>query len=163
MADIQDERDPVDVFVGARVRALRRLRDLSQQELAPHLGVSFQQIQKYETATNRISASMLHRIAVLFDVPVGALFEGAPNGERQGVLPGPADPAMAPGVDVLVNTTGGLGLAEAFLRLPPALRAPLVDVAQALVKLGDVEPVRQDQPTPEGEPVTGDCGTGLAR
>ncbi|USQ95305.1 helix-turn-helix domain-containing protein [Caulobacter sp. RL271] len=162
MADIQDERDPVDVFVGARVRALRRLRDLSQLELSRHLGVSFQQIQKYETAANRISASMLHRIAALFDVPVGALFDGAPSDDQRGVLPGPADPAQAPGVDVLVNTTGGLGLAEAFLRLPPALRAPLVDVAQALVKLGDVEPT-SEPPAERAEPVAAGYGPGSER
>jgi transcriptional regulator with XRE-family HTH domain len=133
--EILDERDPVDVFVGARVRALRRVRKLSQQALAEHLGISFQQVQKYETATNRISASMLHRITALFDVPISAVFEGAPAVDLGAVLPGLADPTEAPGVDALINTTGGLGLAEAFMRLPPALRGPLVDIAQAMARL----------------------------
>ena len=66
--------DPVDVAVGARIRLLRKVRGLSQQALAEAAGVTFQQIQKYERGANRVSASMLTRIARTLDVPVAEMF-----------------------------------------------------------------------------------------
>ena len=66
--------DPVDVAVGARIRLLRKLRGLSQQALAEAAGVTFQQIQKYERGANRVSASMLSRIANALDTPVAEMF-----------------------------------------------------------------------------------------
>ena len=62
--------DPIDVAVGARIRLLRKLRGLSQQALAEAAGVTFQQIQKYERGANRVSASMLSRIATTLQAPV---------------------------------------------------------------------------------------------
>jgi len=66
--------DPIDVAVGARIRLLRKVRGLSQQALAEAAGVTFQQIQKYERGANRVSASMLTRIARTLDVPVAEMF-----------------------------------------------------------------------------------------
>src|SRR6201986_4924191 len=66
--------DPVDVAVGARIRLLRKVRGLSQQALAEAAGVTFQQIQKYERGANRVSASMLSRIAAALDTPVAEMF-----------------------------------------------------------------------------------------
>jgi len=74
-----DGPDPVDLHVGARLRALRSSRRMSQTSLANAVGVSFQQIQKYERATNRISASMLYGIARYLAVPLAAFFEGLPD------------------------------------------------------------------------------------
>ena len=71
--------DPVDVHVGARLRALRNSQRLSQEKLANTVGVTFQQIQKYESGVNRISASMLYGIARRLAVPVAAFFEGLPD------------------------------------------------------------------------------------
>jgi len=67
--------DPVDVHVGERVRARRLLAGLSQDAFAQKLGVTFQQIQKYEKGTNRISASRLYKIAAILNVPVDYFFE----------------------------------------------------------------------------------------
>lgn len=67
---------PVDVHVGSRIRALRLDRGLSQSALGDAVGVSFQQIQKYERGSNRVSASMLYRIAGVLGTEVQALFEG---------------------------------------------------------------------------------------
>src|SRR5215475_13236549 len=67
-------RDPVDAEVAKRVRALRLERGLSQTELSDALGVTFQQVQKYERGANRISAGRLFRIAKVFDVPVTFFF-----------------------------------------------------------------------------------------
>ena len=68
--------DPVDIIVGRNVRQLRARRRVSQLELGEALGLTFQQIQKYEKGTNRVSASKLHQIAVFLDVEISALFEG---------------------------------------------------------------------------------------
>ncbi len=67
---------PVDLYVGARVRSLRVLRGVSQTELAQKIGNSFQQVQKYETGSNRISASKLHSISKILDVQPNYFFEG---------------------------------------------------------------------------------------
>lgn len=75
--------DPIDVHVGARLRELRRERGISQTALALAVGVTFQQIQKYEKGANRVSASMLYAIARCLTAPLTAFFEGLP------------DPAMA--------------------------------------------------------------------
>lgn len=70
---------PVDVHIGARLRLLRSERRLAQQKLGDAVGVSFQQIQKYEKGTNRISASMLYAIARRLAVPLAAFIEGLPD------------------------------------------------------------------------------------
>ena len=66
--------DPIDIAVGARIRLLRKVRGLSQQSLAEAAGVTFQQIQKYERGANRVSASMLSRIATTLQAPVSEMF-----------------------------------------------------------------------------------------
>src|SRR6266481_7452136 len=66
--------DPIDIAVGARIRLLRKVRGLSQQALAEAAGVTFQQIQKYERGANRVSASMLSRIANTLHAPVSEMF-----------------------------------------------------------------------------------------
>lgn len=70
---------PVDVHVGAKIRALRKIRGLSQQALAEAGGVTFQQVQKYERGANRVSASMLVRLAGALRVPPGELLDDAPG------------------------------------------------------------------------------------
>src|SRR4051794_33029870 len=114
--------DPIDVAVGARIRLLRKLRGLSQQALAEAAGVTFQQIQKYERGANRVSASMLSRIAGALDTPVAEMF-----GET-GASGGAIDEVAA-----LLTEPGALELLRAYVELPrgPA-RASLVDFVRAL-------------------------------
>ncbi|MFA5123456.1 helix-turn-helix domain-containing protein [Zavarzinia sp.] len=68
--------NPVDVHVGARVKLRRQLLGLSQTELGNALDLTFQQVQKYEKGTNRISASKLHKMAEVLDVPISFFFDG---------------------------------------------------------------------------------------
>ena len=95
--------DPIDVAVGARIRLLRKVRGLSQQALAEAAGVTFQQIQKYERGANRVSASMLARIAKTLSVPVAEMFgenaaySGAVD-EVAALLAEPGGPGAAQGV-----------------------------------------------------------------
>jgi len=84
----------VDLHVGSRLRLRRKLMRMSQMALAAHLGITFQQVQKYESGHNRVSASMLHAIAQVLKVPVGWFFEGlepsadsTPAGEAKKPLP----------------------------------------------------------------------------
>jgi transcriptional regulator with XRE-family HTH domain len=116
--------DPVDVAVGARIRLLRKVRGLSQQSLAEAAGVTFQQIQKYERGANRVSASMLARIAKTLDAPVAEFF-----GET-------AEPGGAiDDVAALLVEPGALELLKAFARLPRGpTRASLVEFVQSIAR-----------------------------
>src|SRR5260370_23415191 len=67
--------DPLDVMVGAKIRIFRIHRGVSQIDLAEQIGVTFQQVQKYERGVNRIGASRLSRIATMLGVSIGELFE----------------------------------------------------------------------------------------
>ena len=114
--------DPVDVAVGARIRLLRKIRGLSQQALAEAAGVTFQQIQKYERGANRVSASMLSRIASALDTPVAEMF--GESGSASGAI----DEVAA-----LLAEPGALELLRAYTALPrSAARAALVDFVRAL-------------------------------
>ena len=81
MTDAPDERspNPVDLHVGARVRMRRRLRGVSQEKLADCLGLTFQQVQKYERGANRISASKLYEIAAALQTPVACSSKAWPT------------------------------------------------------------------------------------
>lgn len=79
----KDGPDPVDVHVGARVRERRVMQGMSQQVLGERVNLTFQQIQKYERGFNRISASMLWRIAETLDVPVSFFFDGLAEGKTR--------------------------------------------------------------------------------
>ncbi len=114
--------DPVDIAVGARIRLMRKVRGLSQQALAEAAGVTFQQIQKYERGANRISASMLSRIASTLPAPVAEMF-------------GEINPATGSidDVAILLSEPGALELLRAYARLPRGpSRSALVDFVRTL-------------------------------
>ncbi|MCB1514247.1 MAG: helix-turn-helix transcriptional regulator [Hyphomicrobiaceae bacterium] len=88
--------NPMDVHVGTRVRMRRMILGLSQEKLGELLGLTFQQIQKYEKGINRIGASRLFELSKVLDVPVQFFFEQAPGGEAIGAVSAPgglAEPA----------------------------------------------------------------------
>jgi transcriptional regulator with XRE-family HTH domain len=76
--------NPIDVHVGGRVRMRRIEVDMSQQVLGGHIGLTFQQIQKYEKGMNRVGASRLQQIGRVLEVPASYFFEGAPGGWEAG-------------------------------------------------------------------------------
>ncbi len=110
--------DPTDLHVGARVRAERVRRGLSQSALANAIGVTFQQVQKYERGANRISASMLLRIANSLDVRVAELFPGREASAGRGVEIGVLE--------------GGTELAERYAAMSSEQRASLLRIAREL-------------------------------
>ncbi|CAA7618279.1 helix-turn-helix domain-containing protein [Magnetospirillum sp. UT-4] len=85
--------DPVDMHVGARLRLRRTLLGMSQTELAKAVGLTFQQVQKYESGANRISASRLYHIAEALDVPVSFFFDDMPRNSG-GLGEDPAPPLL---------------------------------------------------------------------
>lgn len=102
---------PVDRHVGARMRLRRRMMGMSQQDLSGAIGLTFQQLQKYEKGTNRISASKLHGVACALKVPVGYFFEGLGD-DAEGPSPEPERTAQT-----FLATKDGFELADAFPRI----------------------------------------------
>lgn len=107
--------NPVDLHVGSRVRMRRKILGVSQQQLADSLGLTFQQVQKYERGANRISASKLYAVATALQTPVSYFFEGLAD-PQTGAPDGPGD-ASALAVQSFLNTPEGLELAALFARL----------------------------------------------
>src|SRR4051794_41871508 len=90
--------NPVDKYVGSRVRMRRIMLGMSQEKLGEALGLTFQQVQKYEKGTNRVGASRIQQIAEILQVPVSFLFEGGPSGVAgPGGVPEGASPPFGSG------------------------------------------------------------------
>jgi transcriptional regulator with XRE-family HTH domain len=129
--------NPVDVHVGSRVRLRRMLLGMSQEKLGEHLGLTFQQIQKYEKGINRIGASRLFELARVLGVPVQFFYEELPASGA--AAPGFAErPAESYAVEFL-GSREGLELNKAFARITdPRVRRSIVELVRAYA--GDVEP-----------------------
>ena len=119
----QDVKHPVDVHVGKRIRHRRWMVGMTQQQLADSVGIKFQQIQKYETGMNRVSASRLWDIARTLGVQIGFFFEGL-AGEG-------ASDAGAGNADILANKEA-MELVRAYYAIPEAQRKRLFDLARVL-------------------------------
>lgn len=100
----RDARDPIDVAVGTKIRLRRNELGISQKTLADALGVTFQQVQKYENGANRVSASSLARIAKVLEMPVAGLFDNE------------ADPA--PNLFEMIGAPGAADMLEAYAAIP---------------------------------------------
>lgn len=116
---------PVDVHVGQRVRHHRWLVSMTQQQLAEKVGIKFQQIQKYETGANRVSASRLWDIAAALEVDVSVFFAGLKPEE------GGADGDGGSVMDLLRDKEA-LELVRSFYKIPENQRRRLFDLARAL-------------------------------
>jgi transcriptional regulator with XRE-family HTH domain len=125
--------NPIDRHVGSRVRMRRMMISMSQEKLGDALGLTFQQVQKYEKGTNRIGASRLQQIADSLQVPVSFLFEGAPSvGQPTTEAAAAASPAY---VHEFLATAEGLALCRAFVQvLDPPLRRRILDLVEAIVQ-----------------------------
>jgi transcriptional regulator with XRE-family HTH domain len=123
--------EPTDIHVGARVRMRRLMLGWSQTQLGEALGITFQQVQKYEKGTNRISASRLQHISDLLQVPVPFFFEGAPH--ARGEHPGQAGAPSPQFVSDYLATSDGLNLTKAFMQIPNVqLRRSIVDLVESI-------------------------------
>lgn len=120
--------NPIDVHVGAKVKMHRLLAGMSQKQLGELIGVTFQQVQKYESGANRIGASRLQQIAIALDAPLASFFDGATPAESFG---SEADELQAFAAAFLA-TADGVRFFRAFRQLSGPARATIIDLAAML-------------------------------
>jgi transcriptional regulator with XRE-family HTH domain len=124
--------NPIDKHVGSRLRMRRLMLDMSQTDIADALGLTFQQVQKYEKGTNRIGASRLQHISQILQVPVPFFFEGGP------AAPGLGSSAKETAVSAsyvtdFLATSDGLSLVKAFMLIEdPKLRRAIVRLVEEI-------------------------------
>jgi transcriptional regulator with XRE-family HTH domain len=127
--------NPIDTHVGSRVRLRRMLLGISQEKLGERLGLTFQQVQKYEKGVNRIGASRLFDLSTVLGVPISFFYEDAPASEaRVQPIPGFAEaPATDSSVLEFLATREGLELNRAFARIQdPKSRRAILDLVRSL-------------------------------
>jgi len=123
--------NPIDVHVGSRIRLRRAMVGMSQEKLGESLGITFQQVQKYEKGTNRVGASRLQNIAAVLNVPVSFFFEDAPTGNAEAAT-GMAESSSSYVVDFL-SSSEGLQLNRAFVKVSdPKVRRKIIDLVRSL-------------------------------
>ena len=123
--------NPIDKHVGRRVRMRRKMLAMGQTQLAEALGLTYQQVQKYEDGTNRIGAGRLQQISDILQVPVAFFFEGAPNASEPHGSNGRAL-SMAQ-IDDFISNSDGLRLIGAFMRIDnAAVRRRIVMLVQEI-------------------------------
>ncbi|MGY5804135.1 helix-turn-helix domain-containing protein [Rhizobium hainanense] len=131
--------NPIDAYVGSRVRTRRLMLGMSQERLAEQIGVTFQQVQKYEKGTNRIGASRLQAIAGVLAVPVAFFFQqdnSQPlNTDGLGAINGLED------LSDFLTSKEGLSLNKAFMKInDPSIRQSVLTLIKSLANASDVLP-----------------------
>jgi transcriptional regulator with XRE-family HTH domain len=122
----------IDKHVGSRVRMRRMMLSMSQTNLGDALGITFQQVQKYEKGANRVSASRLQHISQILRVPVPFFFEGSPHVPGQTISDGAAPSPTY--VTEFLASSDGLALTKAFTRIKdPGLRRRIVSLVNEIV------------------------------
>ncbi len=125
--------NPIDKHVGSRVRMRRMMLGMSQEKLGNALGLTFQQVQKYEKGTNRIGASRLQQISHTLQVPVSFFFDGAPNVQTGPRVEGMSEAPSPAYVSDFLATSDGLALTKAFMRISDSkLRRRIVDLVEQI-------------------------------
>jgi transcriptional regulator with XRE-family HTH domain len=119
---------PIDKYLGDQLRARRIMMKMTQGDLGKSLGLTFQQIQKYEKGTNRMSAALMVPLAKILDIDIGYFYDEIPNTKHSGEIETPA-------LTELALTLHGRRLIDAFLNLKnDALRGAVADLAQVLAR-----------------------------
>lgn len=126
--------NPMDAHVGSRVRLRRMLLGMSQEKLGEQLGLTFQQVQKYEKGVNRIGASRLFDLAQVLNVPIQFFYDDAPPAEDMALpQPGMSDKPQEGFVIDFLGSREGLELNKAFVRITdPKVRRAIVDLVRSL-------------------------------
>ena len=125
--------NPIDVHVGNRVRMRRMLVGMSQEKLGQRLGLTFQQIQKYEKGANRISASRLFQMAQILGVPVQFFFEDLPRQKNDDAPDGLGEARDQGSIMDFLGSSEGLQLNRQFARIEsPAVRRSIIELVRSL-------------------------------
>jgi transcriptional regulator with XRE-family HTH domain len=123
------QANPIDIQVGNRVRIRRMLIGMSQERLGDLLGLTFQQVQKYEKGVNRIGAGRLFEVSRILNVPIDFFYEGV------NTQPGASEPEGAPPVMEFVSSGEGLQLSLAFMKIKDAkVRKRVLDLMKSLAE-----------------------------
>jgi len=126
--------NPVDTYVGGRIRMRRRALGMSQSELGDTFSLTFQQVQKYERGSNRVSASKLYEIARALKVPVSYFFEGLSDPSDATAYDNPPDTT----VHEFLTTNEGMELAAVFPKVKkPRLRRRILDLVRTMAQEDD--------------------------
>ncbi len=131
---VKKNPNPIDVHVGSRVRMRRMLVGLSQEKLGERLGLTFQQVQKYEKGSNRVSASRLYQMAQILGVPVQFFFEELPEQAKgQFGSTGFSESSQETMIMDFLSSSEGLQLNKAFSEISDAsIRRKVVDLVKAI-------------------------------
>ncbi|MGB7286288.1 MAG: helix-turn-helix transcriptional regulator [Salaquimonas sp.] len=136
MATEKRKPNPIDIHVGSRVRLRRTMMGMSQEKLGDALGITFQQIQKYEKGANRVGASRLQEISRVLNTPISFFFEDAP-----GTPPGNDGFKESSATNYVVDflsSSEGLQLNRAFVKIEdPKIRRKIVELTKALANESD--------------------------
>ena len=133
-----DKPNPIDVQVGSRVRLRRNMLGLSQEKLGTAIGLTFQQVQKYERGANRIGASRLHELSRVLDVPVSFFFDDVDPVRAPAIPGGFAEPPAEAFESDPLRRRETIELVEAYYAVEdPAVRRRLLDLARALAAEGE--------------------------
>ena len=131
MSVIKKVPNPIDTHVGSRIRLRRTMLGMSQEKLGEALGITFQQIQKYEKGANRVGASRLQNIAGILNVPVAFFFEDAPGDDD--VTPGNLEESSTGYVVNFISSSEGLQLNRSFVRISdPKVRRRIIELVKSL-------------------------------
>ncbi len=144
--------NPIDIHVGTRVRLRRMILGMSQEKLGESLGLTFQQVQKYEKGVNRIGASRLFDLAQVLSVPVQFFYEEAPAraGDQHAITGMAERPAESYAAEFL-GSRDGLELNKAFARISdPKVRRSIVDLVRSISGEDESSSEKREQATPAG-------------
>ena len=132
----------IDVHVGSRIRIRRTMIGMSQERLGASLGVTFQQVQKYEKGTNRVGASRLQNMAAVLSVPISYFFDGSPGAATE------SDSAEADTITRLMNSKDCIALAKAFVGIEDKkIRQKVLALVRALSAENAKAPQADDDQT----------------
>ena len=133
--------NPIDIHVGSRVRFRRMLLGMSQEKLGDRLGLTFQQVQKYEKGVNRIGASRLFELTGVLGVNVQFFYDDAPDVGHASNLTGMAEEPKCDYVGGFLKSGEGIELNRAFAKISdPKVRRSVVDLVRSLADDDSVEP-----------------------
>ncbi|KPP82096.1 MAG: Transcriptional regulator [Oceanicaulis sp. HLUCCA04] len=136
MASNPREPNPVDHHVGSRVRLRRQMMEMSQEKLGEELGVTFQQVQKYERGANRIGAGRLWHLARVLEVPVSFFYDGVNSTAQQPT--GFAEGDQTPIINDFLQSSDGVALAQAFSKITdPKVRRRVLELVRSLAETSD--------------------------
>ena len=138
MSDKKKTPNPIDIHVGSRIRLRRTMLGMSQEKLGESLGITFQQVQKYEKGTNRVGASRLQNISAILSAPISFFFEDAPGRRQDGEAPDGMEENSASYVVNFLSSSEGLQLNRAFVKIPdPKVRRRIIDLVKSLAASDD--------------------------